>query len=360
MAILINGVQVAGVGLPGKDGVDGKDATINGVSALTLTATGGISGQQSGNTYTLDGSGLMEKVSGLQGQLLGFTDENVVGAVDAPTGGGAGKRVCRFVVGTSTAGWAEDDCDYLCDGTDDQEEINAAIQALPGTGGEIVILDGTYNITAPIALNRTNSTLRGNGAATVLKRMWDSSTAEGIVDVSVDSCTVRDLYFNGNKTEYTSTKNYGINVKKNNNVVTNNVCNNNRYGMHISGGNNTVTNNTCDNNKEGMDTTGNSNIITNNICNNNESYGIYVSGKMNNFTNNICYNNSAGIYVAGYKCVIAGNTCIRGYGTTGEYSESQYTIHLVGSDNLVSANICSGKAPSDVGNRNTLVNNKYE
>lgn len=86
MAILINGVQVAGVGLPGKDGIDGKDATINGVSALTLTATGGIKGQQSGDTYTLDGSGLMEKVNGLQGQFLGFTSENVVGAVDAPAG----------------------------------------------------------------------------------------------------------------------------------------------------------------------------------------------------------------------------------------------------------------------------------
>ena len=88
----------------------------------------------------------------------------------------SGKRVCRLVVGTSTSGWTTSDCDYLCDGTADDVEINAAIQALPSTGGEIVILDGTYNITATIAMNKDNTKLSGNGAATILKRMWNSST----------------------------------------------------------------------------------------------------------------------------------------------------------------------------------------
>src|SRR5690606_17909579 len=62
-------------------------------------------------------------------------------------------KTVRFVVGTSTSGWTEKDCDYLCDGTNDQVEINNAITALPVTGGEIVILDGTYNITATINVN---------------------------------------------------------------------------------------------------------------------------------------------------------------------------------------------------------------
>ena len=49
------------------------------------------------------------------------------------------------------------DCDYLCDGTADQTEINAAINRfLPATGGEIVILDGTYNITAKIDVTKDN------------------------------------------------------------------------------------------------------------------------------------------------------------------------------------------------------------
>ena len=76
------------------------------------------------------------------------------------------KKAARFVVGTSAAGWTAADCDYLCDGTDDQTEINAAITALPATGGEILILDGTYNITAKIDITKNNVSIRGNGNAT--------------------------------------------------------------------------------------------------------------------------------------------------------------------------------------------------
>lgn len=54
--------------------------------------------------------------------------------------GGNSIKTCRFVVGTSTAGWTAADCDYLCDGTDDQVEINAAIQALPSAGGKLLFL----------------------------------------------------------------------------------------------------------------------------------------------------------------------------------------------------------------------------
>lgn len=42
----------------GDTGPAGAAATINGVNALTLNATGGLTGEQSGSTYTLDGSGL--------------------------------------------------------------------------------------------------------------------------------------------------------------------------------------------------------------------------------------------------------------------------------------------------------------
>ncbi len=68
----------------------------------------------------------------------------------------SGKRTCRFVVGASTAGWTQADCDFLCDGTDDQEEINQAIAALPQSGGDIVILSGTYNLSEEIEVYNYN------------------------------------------------------------------------------------------------------------------------------------------------------------------------------------------------------------
>lgn len=74
----------------------------------------------------------------------------------------SGKRTCRFVVGTSTAGWTEADCDYLCDGVDDQAEIQAAIDAVPSGGGEIVLLAGKYQITGPVTIT-ARRTLIGNG-----------------------------------------------------------------------------------------------------------------------------------------------------------------------------------------------------
>lgn len=125
-----------------------------------------------------------------------------------PSGGG--KRVARFTVGTSTVGWTAADCDYLCDGTDDQMEINAAIQALPATGGEVVILDGTYNITAAIQVNKDGAKLSGNGAATNLQRMWASTKIEGIIEVTTNNCTIENLKLTGNKTSYTSTFCAGI------------------------------------------------------------------------------------------------------------------------------------------------------
>lgn len=74
-----------------------------------------------------------------------------------PGGSSGGKRYASFVIGTSTAGWTEADCDYLCDGVDDNIEIQAAIGALrlisgsiTRNSGEILILPGTYNISKTI------------------------------------------------------------------------------------------------------------------------------------------------------------------------------------------------------------------
>ena len=109
-----------------------------------------------------------------------------------------GKRTCRFTVGTSAAGWTAADCDYLCDGTDDQEEINQAVAALPGSGGEIVLLSGSYRLSGAILLTKWNTVLRGNGGSTVLIR----ETAEGSGAVKCiiamgNYCVLRDFAYNG-------------------------------------------------------------------------------------------------------------------------------------------------------------------
>lgn len=82
----------------------------------------------------------------------------------------SGKRTCRVTIGTSTAGWTQADCDYLCDGMDDQEELNAAVAAVNAQGGgEIAVLGGEYFLTAAVTISSSGGSLSitGEPGATV-------------------------------------------------------------------------------------------------------------------------------------------------------------------------------------------------
>ena len=310
-------------------------------------------------------------------------DEGIEKARAIPEGGISGKRTCRFVIGTSTAGWTADDCDYLCDGTADDVEINAAIQALPATGGQILILDGTYIITASITIDKIGVTLRGNGTATILQRNWNSSTVEGVITITAmdGGVTVQNIQIRGGKQSYTNTNNIGIFLKNTqDNTITENICNDNSgNGIHLentqdntitenicndNSGNgihlestqdSTITENTCNNNYSGIflsvvdntTITGNTcsdsgiagihlsdansnNTITGNTCNNNNYYGIYLSSSSDNntITGNTCNNSSSGIRLSSSSNnTVTGNTCIRGTGQSSDYTSSQYTIY---------------------------------
>lgn len=66
-------------GAQGPQGEPGQNATINGVTTLTLTATGGLKEKQEGGTYTLDGSELVQKVDGaVAGNVALLTSEGGV------------------------------------------------------------------------------------------------------------------------------------------------------------------------------------------------------------------------------------------------------------------------------------------
>ncbi|GAI41416.1 unnamed protein product, partial [marine sediment metagenome] len=62
-------------------------------------------------------------------------------------------RAATFVVAASDSEH-KFEADYFCNGTDDQVQINAALAALPATGGKVVLLDGTYTIAGPITFPR--------------------------------------------------------------------------------------------------------------------------------------------------------------------------------------------------------------
>ena len=318
----------------------------------------------------------------------------------------------KFVVGTSTSGWTSADCDYLCDGTADDVEINAAITALPAAGGEIVILEGTYNIAAKIDITKDNVSIRGNGNATILKRMFDSDSPEGLITlIGRHDCKIANLRVDGNNMSYSDDFNLGIylesssyntitdntitgtnyagivlasssnnaiigNTYYNNergialissfdNTITDNTCNNNgSYGIHLASSNsNIITGNACNNINGGfeghtgiyLESLSTDNTITDNTCNNNGSYGILIEASDNNIiTGNACNNSNYGITIIySSNNIITGNAC---------NSNIHTGIFLpTASNNTITGNACNNNGAEGIhltsSNNNTITGN---
>lgn len=271
--------------------------------------------------------------------------ENDIAFVPHTESSGAGKRTCRLVVGTSAAGWTESDCDYLCDGTDDQVEINAAIAALPAGGGEIVVLDGVYKIKEPINLDY-NTTLSGNGVSTVFDIDNALHYALYLIgkyeDEAAYGCTVRDILFRS--TNSTFTTGVGL-VQGYKHVVEGCYFYNCKKGVDLD-----------PQNANGGLVTINRNYFIN--C----GIGVEHSQIGNAISNNVFRDCISSISVlSGSNGVITSNVIIKGEGTPSDYPIGEYTINLGSRSKnmLVCGNSCMGKAPTDAGTNNTVVNNKY-
>lgn len=161
------------------------------------------------NQGQLQGAKGEQGPQGIQGPI-GPQGEQGVQGPQGPPGpqgvpgekGDRGAGPCRVVVGTTKGGWTAEDCDYLCDGIADDVEINAAIaEVVAGKGGEILLLNGSYFLEAPIAFANTRGyyiTLIGNGGCTSLRSSmngylggFDKESSLVLIDTS--GITIRDL-----------------------------------------------------------------------------------------------------------------------------------------------------------------------
>ena len=194
------------------------NVTIQGVGQATYFANNGVTaifsaGSQSnwifrdfrtdagGLTITLASRWIMENIT------LGATyyayraSSDITGAmVNLPTG-----RTATLVVAASNAPAASKaQADYVCDGTADNVEIQAAINALPVTGGLVELSGGTFNIAGSLIVTNTNFTggsgiwLKGSGRnTTYLKQVAsvDILQLTGTAIDFVDYPKISDLYF---------------------------------------------------------------------------------------------------------------------------------------------------------------------
>lgn len=89
--------------------------------------------------------------------------------------------------------------DFVCDGEDDQNLINAAISSLPEQGGSVYLREGTFVLSGGINIARSNVTIMGSGAGTVLKVEDDLNGTMTVLRASnCDSVMIRDLSIDGN------------------------------------------------------------------------------------------------------------------------------------------------------------------
>lgn len=279
----------------------------------------------------------------------GGTGATSVAAAQESLGIG-GKRTTRLTVGTSTSGWAAKDCDYLCDGEADDVEINAAINALPEEGGEIVLLDGSYNLAADISIGKAGVAIRGNGQATKLIR-----AAEGadIFYIRYPGCTVENLYLDGQNID-----GCGIYLGSNYNIIRGCIIKGNTsYGIQCWGAHNMISENTISTSYTGINILDEYNVVSNNVVLSNSEHGINVQGNHNIVTGNISRMNAVANLrlMSANHCTVVGNNCSV---ADGDEVTAQYAIQLYSTDNnnnIVTENLVGAGAATVDGGSNNIV-----
>lgn len=302
--------------------------------------------------------------------------------------------------------------DYYCNGTNDQTVIQQAIDALPSTGGKIVLLEGTYNISGTITIyNKKNVTLQGLGRNVIFSATTSTSALYMIKVRSAIGVNIFDIDID--YTNNTSGDGTAIQLYTTNHTVIERVKIQNSKGNGIEWYNSNYTRfsdisfinvRQCVWDRESnhssifsrivIDTATNGIVLAssstlNKICdcivrtatdngiksdaaytmiNDNIVYGcgvgITANGNCSTVSGNNARDNDTGISVNGKMVNVSGNTALRadGSGNVSSYSSSQYTI-LMGSSSancLVIGNIISGKNYTNNGaSTNTFANNKY-
>jgi putative cofactor-binding repeat protein len=84
--------------------------------------------------------------------------------------------------------------DFLCDGTNDLAQFDAAVAALGDNGGEIKILDGTYTLSAPWTIDSYCVNVSGSGADNTILNMTGPRSGGMDLEPSTD-CVI---YLSGN------------------------------------------------------------------------------------------------------------------------------------------------------------------
>lgn len=148
--------------------------------------------------------------AGTANRLMGSVDGTTMAmqrANAAILAQGVANRAATRVVATSNVTWPSSAAeqaaaDYLCDGTADEVEINAALASLPASGGKVLLANGQYTLAGPITLGGARRILQGSGmGVTTLQVPSAAGTPVNttLIAVNNDYCELLDLTIDGNR-----------------------------------------------------------------------------------------------------------------------------------------------------------------
>ncbi len=122
-------------------------------------------------------------------------------------------QIMVFFVAANDANQEEiDEADFICDGTDDDVQIQAALNSLPSVGGTVVLSSGNFSVSVRILETTDNVHLKGSGReSTIIKDTLDSGN-QAILQFNGDDCSISDLTIDGDDAVLTGATHTAINM----------------------------------------------------------------------------------------------------------------------------------------------------
>lgn len=140
-------------------------------------------------------------------------------------------KPATVVIGHSNSGYTDKSVDFICDGTNDAQQIMNALDAIPVSGGTVFFKEGTYTIKTPILLDKLNTEFIGHGVIFKNGVTEDNSV---MINLSGINNTIRGIVFDGTDMSATGSCIY---ITGNINTITNCKFKNGAIAIRINAGN---------------------------------------------------------------------------------------------------------------------------
>ena len=278
-------------------------------------------------------------------------------------------KTATIVVGTTNLSskiYTENEVDFLCNGTNDQIVINKALGAFNnyGTGGKLILLEGTYNIDAKITFSVLRDvTIEGMGTSTKIVNRTGLNEDNIITFINSNSLAVRNCCFvSSGSTEVVTMIRIGYSGNPSNYCIFENnyFSMANGHAISIENGKYTKINGNTfisTGNYYGSAIYANAAAQSTIIANNTFTYlhtGINIAGTAPGvlISNNSFYETDRCMYLNCINSTITGNVFV---------GMTTYSINLQANsaNNLVVGNNMPGVNMTDSGTGNTKTANKY-